>query len=152
MSDRNNVSLVTYLDGEAVSHFKLREFENAEGIACVHPALLKGLEQTRAQLCRMTGEEVSVIITDGIRTQADLERLGEMYGWTDDGGTVSRTSKHLLEYGGIAADIRARRRASGLYVEQALVGNVCREFFDRVIDTYGTGHVHVDQRIRAQLQ
>ena len=44
---RNDVRLQTLLDGEVVSHFRLREFENREGVAMVHPAMLEALERVR---------------------------------------------------------------------------------------------------------
>ena len=35
---RNDVSLMAKVDGEALSHFRLREFENRDGLAMVHAA------------------------------------------------------------------------------------------------------------------
>jgi hypothetical protein len=102
---RNDVPLLCDLDGERVSHFRLREFENAEGLAMVHPRLLESLERVRRDLGAMAGEPVWLIVTDAVRTERDLERLARRYGWQDEGGRVSRDSMHLTRYGGIAADL-----------------------------------------------
>ena len=47
---RNDVRLLTTLDGEDVAHFRLREFENAAGLAMVHPTLLESLERAARPL------------------------------------------------------------------------------------------------------
>ena len=152
MSKRNDVYLVANLDGELVSHFKLKEFENRDGLAIVHQSTLESLERVRADLCAMAGEEVWLIITDAVRTQADNERLGARLGWTDEGGAVSRHSRHLVEYGGIAVDLKAflaRKRPGCIYREripQATLGEVCLRHFDFVKDDYSDGHVHADNR------
>jgi len=132
------------------SHFKLREFQNADGLAMVHSRLLDGLEELRGWLCKLFDEEVWVIITDGIRTQSDLERLAAKYGWIDEGGAVARDSKHLTKYGGIAADIKcfkAQPNQNGVRerIAQAIVGHEARKCFAFVKDDYADGHVHVDQ-------
>lgn len=144
------MALVADVDGEPVSHFRLREFENPAGLAMVHAATLEALERVRRDLCAQAGEEVWVIITDAVRTPADLERLAARLGWADQGGTVARRSKHLAEFGGIAADLvavvaRTRRR-----IPQRTLGAVCRRHFDWVKDDYRDGHVHADQRERAR--
>lgn len=131
------------------AHFRLREFANAEGVVMVHPALINGLEALRHELYCAFREEVWIIITDGIRTQDDLERLADKYGWIDEGGVVSRDSKHLTKYGGIAADIKCFKANKGPdgrreRVAQALVGRMARRFFLFVKDDYADGHVHVD--------
>jgi len=102
---RNDVALVADVDGERLTHFRLREFENGEGLAMVHASLLESLERVRRALCVMAGEDVWLIVTDAVRTHADLERLAARLGWTDEGGAVARDSKHLAEYGGIAVDV-----------------------------------------------
>ena len=147
--ETNNVRLFTRLDGRHVSHFRLREFANAEGLAIVHPCLLESLERVRRDLCRDAGEEVWVLITDATRTQADLERLAARLGYTDKGGLVSRNSRHLTRYGGIAADIVALNVVSRTRVAQRVVGDICRQHFDFVKDDYADGHVHADNRARA---
>lgn len=147
---RNDISLTTLLDGVPVSHFKLREFENAEGLAMVHVSVPVSLERVRRDLGALYGETVWVIITDAVRTRADLERLAARYGWTDEGGQVARQSRHLAEYGGIAVDIIARVARTRTLVPQGEVGRVCRRHFDWVKDDYTDGHVHADNRSRAR--
>lgn len=143
---RNEVRLLTTLEGEEVSHFRLREFENGDGLAMVHSAALVSLEAVRRDLGAMAGEEVWVIVTDGVRTEADLERLAARLGWVDQGGAVSRDSKHLAKYGGIAVDLVAVSADSRMRVPQATLGRVCRRHFSWVKDDYADGHVHADNR------
>ena len=145
-SGRNDVRLLTSLDGEDVSHFRLREFENRDGLAMVHSATLVSLEEVRRDLNAMAGEEVWVIVTDAIRTDADLERIAARLGWVDQGGAVSRDSKHLAKYGGIAVDLVAVSADSRTRVPQAALGKVCRRHFAWVKDDYADGHVHADNR------
>lgn len=145
-SGRNDVRLATTLDGESVSHFRLREFENREGLAMVHASALDSLEKVRRELCAMAEEDVWVIITNGVRTPGDLERLAARLGWTDEGGAVSRRSKHLAEFGGIAVDLVAVLAGNRQRVPQRTLGTVCRRHFDWVKDDYGDGHVHADNR------
>ena len=149
---RNDIPLLVTVDGEDVCHFKLREFENADGLAMVHRATVEALERVRRDLGAAFGEEVWVIITDAVRTQTDLERLAARLGWTDEGGAVARRSKHLAEFGGIAVDligVVARTRAR---VPQRTLGAVCRRHFDYVKDDYADGHVHADLRLVASSQ
>jgi hypothetical protein len=146
---RNDIPLLTYLDGEPVSHFRLREFENAEGLAMVHSSVLAALERVRRDLCAQAGETVWLIVTDAVRTQADLARLAARYGWVDEGGTVARQSKHLAAYGGIAVDLVAVVAGTRHRVPQKSLGAACRRYFDWVKDDYADGHVHADNRARA---
>lgn len=146
MRGRNDVRLVVELDGEDVSHFRLREFENGHGLAMVHESVVLALERVRQDLCAEAGETVWVLITDGVRTQADLERLAARLGWTDEGGLVSRRSKHLAAFGGIAVDVVAVVARTKARVPQRTLGAVCRRYFDFVKDDYGDGHVHGDMR------
>lgn len=143
---RNDLALWVQLDGELVSHFRLKEFENEAGLAMVHSTVVYALERVRRDLCRRFREEVYVIITDGVRTQADLERLAAKYGWIDEGGKVARDSKHLWKYGGIAVDLKAVIASSRSRVAQRTLGQICREYFDWVKDDYADGHVHADNR------
>ena len=138
--------LAAIVDGETLSHFRLREFENRDGLAMVHGSVLVSLERVRRELCSMAAEEVWLIVTDGVRTPSDLERLAKRLGWTDEGGAVSRTSKHLAKYGGIAVDLVAAIKSTRARVPQATLGAVCRRHFDWVKDDYGDGHVHADNR------
>lgn len=145
-SRRNDVRLLTTVDGEDLAHFRLREFANAGGLAMVHPELLVALERVRRDLNAMAGETVWVIITDAVRTDADLAKLAARLGWTDEGGAVSRDSMHLAKYGGIAVDLVAIVAASRHRVPQATLREVCRRHFDYVKDDYRDGHVHADLR------
>jgi len=147
--DRNNVQLLVEIDGESLANFRLREFENPDGLAMVHRSTLQSLERVRRELCAMAGEEVWIIVTDAVRTPRDLERLALRFGWQDEGGTVARDSKHLLQYGGIAVDIIAVIASSRARVPQRTLGNICRKHFDFVKDNYNDGHVHADNRERA---
>lgn len=150
MTGRNDIPLTTVLDGVPVRHFKLREFENEEGLAMVHAQTLRSLEEVRRDLGALYGETVWVIITDAVRTRADLERLAARYGWTDEGGLVARQSRHLAAFGGIAADLKARVARTGKAVPQKTLGRICRRYFDWVKDDYTDGHVHADNRNRAR--
>jgi len=147
-SGRNGAPLLTCLDGVWVSHLHVREFENDDGLAMVHSSVLESLERTRRELCQEYGEEVWVIVTDGVRTQVDLERLAARFGWIDEGGTVARDSRHLSRYGGIAVDLIARVGRTRERVSQQTLGCVCRRYFDWVKDDYADGHVHADNRER----
>ncbi len=143
---RNRIPLYTNLGGDMVSHFSMHEFENPEGLVMVHPSVLRGLERVRRRLNNSVGEPVALIVTDAVRTQRDLERLAGRFGWTDEGGRVSRDSRHLAKYGGIAVDVVAVRQDGGGRVPQHVVGEACRDHFDWVRDDYPDGHVHADNR------
>jgi len=145
---RNDVPLLTRLDGEDVAHFRLREFENRDGFAMVHPELLLNLERVRRDLKEAAGETVWLIVTDALRTRADLERLAARLGWTHEGGAVSRTSMHLARHGGIAVDLIGVIASSRVRIPQRDLGAVCRRYFDFVKDDYADGHVHADLRGR----
>jgi hypothetical protein len=145
-SRRNDIRLLCELDGESIAHFRLREFENADGLAMVHPELLLALERVRRDLTEMAGETVWIIVKDAIRTPADLDRLAARLGWTDEGGAVSSDSMHLAKYGGIAVDTIAVMAKSRHRVPQATLGEICRRHFDFVKDDYADGHVHADLR------
>ncbi len=146
VSGRNDIALLVELDGETVSNFKLREFENAEGLAMVHSSVLYALEQVRRDLGIVFGETVWIYITNGVRTEADNARLGASLGWSDEGGLVSRNSRHLARYGGIAVDLIAVLARNRTRVPQEVVGKICRRYFDWVKDDYQDGHVHADNR------
>ena len=143
---RNRVRLYTQIDGELVSHFSLREFENAYGFVMIHASVPRALELVRRDLCSEAGEEVEIVITEALRTEGELRQLAKRYGWTDEGGTVSRNSRHLARYGGIAVDIVARVRSTGARFPQDRLAAVCRRYFDFVKDDYPDGHVHADNR------
>jgi len=143
---RNDIPLLTLLDGAPVSHFKLKEFENGDGLAMAHASVLVSLEKTRRDLCARYDEEVWILITDAVRTPEDLQCLAARYGWTDEGGTVARRSKHLVEFGGIAVDMVAVIARTRTRVPQKVLGTICRQYFDFVKDDYKDGHVHADNR------
>lgn len=145
-SRRNDVRLLTSVDGKDAAHFRLREFANADGLAMVHPELLLALERVRRDLAAMIAGDVWVIIKDAVRTEADLVRLAARLGWADEGGSVSRDSMHLAKYGGIAVDLVGIIAASRHRVPQTTLGEVCRRHFDYVKDDYRDGHVHADLR------
>lgn len=142
--------LAAEVDGELLSHFRLKEFENREGLAMVHATVVESLERVRRDLAAAAGEEVWVIITDAVRTQREQELLAARLGWSDEGGAVSRTSKHLARFGGIAVDLKAVVARSRARVPQKEVGAVCRRHFDWVKDDYADGHVHADNRERGR--
>ncbi|MFP4173080.1 MAG: hypothetical protein ACLFV4_09240 [Candidatus Hydrogenedentota bacterium] len=145
---RNDVRLITFLDGEPCTNFRLREFENRDGFAMAHRTVLESLERTRRDLNALAGETVRILITDAVRTQADNERLAARLGWVDEGGLVARRSRHLAEFGGIAVDLVAVLARTGERLPQRTLGKVCRRYFDFVKDDYASGHVHADNRER----
>jgi hypothetical protein len=147
---RNDVRLLVMLDGEPMSHFRLCEFENGDGLAMVHASMLTSLEGVRRDLCAMAGEDMWVIVTDAVRTPLELERLAARLGWDDEGGAVARQSKHLTSFGGIAVDLVAVIANTRRRVPQETLGAVCRKHFDWVKDDYSDGHVHADNRDRAR--
>ena len=143
---RNNIPLLTNLDGEIISNFKLREFENRDGLAMLHRKTLTALELTRRDLNNRYAETVWVLITSAVRTQEDQQQLAARLGWTDQGGLVARRSRHLPQFGGIAVDIIAVNARTRTRIPQHLLGAICRQHFDFVKDDYSDGHVHADNR------
>lgn len=130
------------------SHFKLYEFENADGLAMVDSTVVQSLEMTRIALGKQYECEVQIIVTSGIRTVDDNERLAARLRWVHDGGLVAKDSKHLAKYGGIAVDIIARFYEDGKWirVEQLRLASACRDQFSYVKADYKDGHVHADNR------
>jgi hypothetical protein len=145
---RNDIKLWTKIDGEMVSHFTLREFESASGFVMLHPSVLVSLELVRRDLSAHYDGDVSIIVTNCTRTDADNVALARVLGWSDEGGLVARDSKHLAKWGGIAVDIKAVIKETGKSVPQKTLGKVCRRYFDWVKDDYGDGHVHADNRVK----
>ena len=127
-------------------HFWLHEFEMHEGTVMIHPSVIPSNESTRADLCERYGEEVEIIITGSTRSETYNEILGESLGWTDQGGLVSRVSRHLTRYGGIAEDCYARIKRTKKRVPQSVLGEIARRHWDYVKDDYADGHVHMDNR------
>lgn len=147
---RNHIPLHTQITRGGCTylacHFSLHEFEMHEGTVLLHPSVLVSLEQTRADLCEEMGEEVCIAITCSTRSEAHNETLGEGLGWTDQGGTASRVSRHLPKYGGIAVDFYAYRKKGKRRIPQKVVGEIARRYFDYVKDDYKDGHIHGDNR------
>ena len=88
VAGRNDVRLVVDLDGGPVSHFRLKEFENRDGLAMVHASALFALECVRRDLCAMAAEPVWVIVRDGVSPRVGLGRGAA--------GVVRRTGRHVL--------------------------------------------------------
>ena len=145
----NDVWLFNSATPDHESHFKLSEFANDDGLVMVNPCLLAALEAFRSALQHRCGLPVALAITSGLRTRSDNYRLARRLGWSDHGGVVSRTSRHLPEFGALAADIRAYFPESGQLVPSKITTPIARLYFDYVNDDYPDGHTHVDQRTRA---
>ena len=136
-----------------VSHFCVEEFMSGSGVVCVNLRVVGALEQLRANLCSDEGEDVEIIITGGTRSDEDNKRLAAKYGWTDEGGRVSRNSQHLSKNGACAVDFLARRKRTRYYgysglkreLPQEQVAYAAWQVFD-FVKRYPTGHVHGDQR------
>lgn len=146
-TELNSVRLVDPATGWP-GHFVLSEFDNSAGAAAVQRSTLWSLERTREALNEELGDarEVIMVLTSGLRLDADQEALAERLGWTDEGGAVSRISKHLLREGACAVDFIAKYRGARRNINQAVVGGVARKFFDYVKDDYPDGHTHADNR------
>jgi len=142
----NDIALYPTIDGLTESHFTLREFQNRAGWAMVHPSMINSVHQTRAGLNAISRDgEVELLITDCVRTPQQLIALAAKYGWTDEGGIVARRSFHLFEFGGIAADFKARYKKTCIYLPARQVYNVAQLYFDYA-KYYDDGHVHGDNR------
>jgi hypothetical protein len=146
---RNEIKLYTPItvDGRTMvtGNFFLSEFEMREGTVMVHPSVLISLEMLRYDLNAEIKRGIKIIITGSTRSEATNNDLGAKYGWIDHGGTVSRVSRHLPKYGGIAVDFYAVY-ANGKRVAQKKVGEIARRHFDYVKDDYSDGHIHGDNR------
>lgn len=138
-------------DIQVSEHFKLYEFEDrADGhLVVLHPLTLQLLELFHLALSQNIGHLIAIIVTCGTRTQRTNNRLAKLLGWTDEGGLVSRTSKHLPNFGGIAVDCYVLDKELGLLVPTGKVSDIAMRFFDTVLDHYPT-HIHVDLRISAK--
>jgi len=146
---RNDIAFCWDCDGVPVkSHFRLREFEGADGLVVVDSGLVRSLELVRRDLCERFGSDVQILITSGTRSHAENEKLAQRLGWVEDGGQVARDSKHLPEHGGIAIDCYARYLEGDVWVivPQTTLGSACRVHFTFVKDDYPDGHVHADNR------
>lgn len=147
MQDRNNLRIAVEFNGQwVITHFNLKEFENDNGWVMIHRSVIVSLTQVRKELTKMFGDEVEIIITDSTRTPQDLEKVGNKLGWVDKGGVVSRNSKHLEKFGGIAVDFYARFKQSKKRIPSYQIEAVCRKYFDYIKTDYADGHIHADNR------
>ena len=151
---RNNVRLqLDDVCGIKESHFKLYEFEGDEGLVVVSDRLILALELLRFELNGIVvgdgeGTEAIIKVTSGTRTLTENAELAKKYGWTDQGGTVSKESRHLPKFGGIAADIipyYVGKTGAGV-VPKVISVPLCRKFFDYVNANYSDNHIHCDLR------
>ena len=148
--DMKNDLRLSFRDGNEwhLSHFRMAEFANRAGYVMIDDSVIRSLEKVREDLGKQYECDVEVIVTCGVRTLEDNERLAELLGWTDEGGMVARDSQHLAEYGGIAVDIRAQYKDGAAYtrVPADRVGAACQAHFNYVKADYADGHVHADNR------
>jgi hypothetical protein len=137
------------------AHFWLDEFESHfpgyEGWVMVHPSVINALDSVWTDCALEVGEPVEVIIRCGTRSEAENTALARELGWTDDDppGKVSRTSKHLPKYGGVAVDFKVRNKRTREWLPQRVVGRIADKYFIYVKYDYADGHVHADNRIVA---
>ncbi|HOV32727.1 MAG TPA: hypothetical protein PLX23_05130 [Candidatus Hydrogenedens sp.] len=147
MNRRNDVHLAVKIDGNwVITHFNLKEFENKHGWVMIHKSVIVSLEKLREELAKVFNEEIEIIITNSTRTHEDLNSLAKKLGWTDKGGLVSRNSRHLECYGGIAVDFYVRYKQSKKRIPSPQIGSICRKYFDFVKADYADCHIHADNR------
>lgn len=134
-------------DIQVSEHFKLYEFEDrADGhLVVLHPLTLLRLELLHRALAKSIGHPIDIIVTCGTRTPRSNKQLAKLLGWTDEGGLVSRNSKHLPKFGGIAVDLYALDHELRVLVPTKTVADIAQRFFNVVLDHYPT-HIHVDLR------
>jgi len=142
----NNIRLWNNVSGEMVSHFTLKEFNNTLGWVILHEKVPYALEQTREALnLRYPTWNIQLLITNCTRTRQQNEALARKRGWADEGGTVSRDSLHLIEYGGIAVDWVTFSVTRQTYLPAKEVADIAALYFD-FVKCYPDGHVHGDFR------
>jgi len=147
MDGRNDVQLAVKIDGNwVITHFNLKEFESKNGWVMIHKSVIVSLSKLREELAKIFKEEIEIIITDTTRTQEDLNYLAARLGWTDEGGLVSKNSRHLDRYGGIAVDFYARHKQNKERIPSSQIEPICRKYFDFVKADYADGHIHADNR------
>ncbi len=134
-------------DIQVSEHFTLCEFDDkANGnLVVLHPLTIERLEKLHLALSESMGRPIAILITCGTRTPRTNNQLAKLLGWTDDGGLVSKTSKHLPRFGGIAADLQVLDIEFGQLMPIRTVAQLAASFFDTIIDHYPT-HIHVDLR------
>lgn len=138
-------------DIQVSPHFRLYEFEDRafDHVVVLHRLLLERLELLHCALAEELGHEVAICITRGSVTVCSNNRLGKILGWIGEGGIVSRNSRHLTKFGGIAADFYTIDQETGLMVRTGAVAVLARPLFDVVLEHYPT-HIHVDLRESAK--
>lgn len=142
----NNIKIYSDVDGTLSSHFILYEFANREGWVIVHERVPWALENIRAALnARYAPREVRIRITNTTRTRAQNELLARRYGWTSDGGKVSKRSFHLVDFGGIAVDFVCYFADDNSVLSPFEVAKVSALYFEYV-KPYEDGHTHGDFR------
>tara|TARA_R100001244_G_scaffold118503_1_gene88220 strand:+ start:219 stop:620 length:402 start_codon:yes stop_codon:yes gene_type:complete len=123
----------------------LQEFANKNGVAAIAQVTVDSLQRTRDMLGATRQDEARIIITGGCRTQTDNERLAKKFGWTEDGGKVSRNSQHLISMGANGVDFFAID-TMGEKIPTSYVAAVARRYFS-FVKTYKDGHIHADCRV-----
>jgi len=134
-------------DIKVSEHFKLYEFEDRafHHLVVLHPQTLERLELLHYALSEDLKHPVAISITCGTRSPRTNTQLAKLLGWIDDGGLVSRNSRHLPKFGGIAADLYALDKKLRVLVPTNRLAAIANQFFDVVLDHYPT-HIHVDLR------
>jgi len=142
----NNIPIYSEVDGNLVSNFMLYEFANSEGWVLVHERIPWTLEQIRAAFnARYQPDNIIILVTNTTRTPPQNWKLAAKYGYTDEGGKVSRRSFHLVEFGGIAVDFVVRNATRKCNISPCEVAKVADLYFD-FVKWYSDGHTHGDYR------
>ena len=69
----NDIQIYTRIDGELISNFRLREFQNALGWVILHDKVPWGLEMTRAALnARYPTWLIQILVTNCTRTRQQI--------------------------------------------------------------------------------
>jgi len=147
-TDHNRVVLATTLPGEQKprTNFTAYEFRSrSTGLVLIHPLVVMCAELVRRDLNEFIRPGIQVIITHGLRMPADEMRLVERYGWLDEGGRVSRNSRHKPENGACAIDFYAWDVVECERVLQTYVERIAMDWFDWT-KTYNDGTIHGDLR------
>jgi len=126
-------------------HFRLYEFADHQDneLVVLDPYTPRQLEILRTRIHESTGIEHEIIVTSGTRTEKTNNALGELLGWTDEGGPVSRDSTHQPKHGGRTVDIKARNKHTKELMPIAQLANFCQGLFIVIISRY-LSHVHLE--------
>ena len=77
----NDIKIYTSIDGELISNFRLREFQNTLGWVILHEKIPWALEMTRSALnSRYPTWRIQLIIRDCTRTRQQNEALARKLG------------------------------------------------------------------------